>query len=313
MHFAPNPHHVSEILKIGGLCIQVNSDFDWGFFHHKQFSPFFSKSRFHDIQWNFNVIQDNRFRPHHHGLSSGQVISRQNGSAIEPESQSPPHAKTNGVNTDPSDWVIRIDHEDSSCLLDFDAQRADISVIQSKAPFLRNHIISPHFLAPFLPGFQALMLHASAIVRRGRTAVFLALDEGGKSTAARLSPKGIILGDDQIIVRRNGKGFCVFGTPWGLYSYAGAGAPLSGLFLLKKATTFSLAPLETKQLIPFIWKEIQRPLAILPNPLKKKAFSLVCDLVDTVPTWEMAFPRDFIDWNTVDRKMMTHPRAIFGK
>lgn len=158
-------------------------------------------------------------------------------------------------------------------------------------------------LGLFLPSFNACLLHASAIARQGRAAVFLAPDEGGKTTAVRLSPNGTILGDDQVLVRRVRGMFRVWGTPWGLHVDARASAPLAGLFLLKKGERFSLAPLPARELIPFIWGEIHNPLAILPKPLKQKAFNILCDIARSVPCWTLSFPKGHIDWVAVDRSL----------
>lgn len=163
-------------------------------------------------------------------------------------------------------------------------------------------------LALFLPRFNTLMLHASAIVRNGRAAVFLAPDEGGKTTAVRLAPSGCILGDDQVIVRRRRGKFHVWGTPWGLRVNATEHAPLAGLFLLKKARRFSLTPLSAHSIVPFIWEEIKGPLSILPKPLKIRAFSTLCDIAAKTPSWALAFPRHNIDWHKVDEALRTRKR-----
>jgi len=185
-------------------------------------------------------------------------------------------------------------------ILDFLSGRADFYFLKRRGQSIRQRWTGPGLLATFLPNFNALMLHASAIVRNGRAAVFLAPDEGGKTTAVRLAPSGTILCDDQVIVRRGRGGFRAWGTPWGLHVDARTSAPLSGLFLLKKAKRFALEPLQGRSLIPFIWEEIKNPLSILPKPLKKKAFSILCDIVESVPCWTLSFPKNHIDWNEID-------------
>ncbi len=174
--------------------------------------------------------------------------------------------------------------------------------------------MSPAILSPFLPNFKALMLHASAVVHRGKAAVFLAPDEGGKTTAALLAPSGIILGDDQVIVRRVRGSFRVWGTPWGLHVNPRANAPLAGLFLLKKAKRFSLNPLPAQNVVPFMWEEIKNPLSILPKPLKQKAFNLLCDIARSAPCWTLAFPKNHIGWDEIDDAMKRKaPAAARGK
>ena len=191
-------------------------------------------------------------------------------------------------------------HPARMTILDFHSGQANFYFLCQEDGQLPPRWIGPALLAPFLPRFDALMLHASAIVRNDFAAVFLAPDEGGKTTAVRLAPSGTILGDDQVIMRRRRGKFHVWGTPWGLHVNAMKHAPLAGLFLLKKAKRFSLTPIPAHSLVPFIWKEINGTLSILPKPLKKKAFRILCDIAAAAPAWTLAFPRDHIDWKEVD-------------
>lgn len=194
-------------------------------------------------------------------------------------------------------------HRESMSITDFRENRADYYFLVRSGKELPQRCIGPAMLAPFLPSFDALMLHASAIVRGGRAAVFLAPDEGGKTTAVRLAPAGTILGDDQVIVRRGRGRFRVWGTPWGLHVHARASAPLRGLFILQKARRFRLEPVPATELIPRIWEEIKSPLSILPKPLKKKAFGLLCDITAAAPAWRLSFPKEQIDWDTIDEAL----------
>jgi hypothetical protein len=186
-------------------------------------------------------------------------------------------------------------------ILDFQDQRADFFFASGSAPGPEQRVAGPALLAPFLPAFDACLLHASAIARRGRVVVFLAPDEGGKTTAARLSLSGTILGDDQVIVRRSGGGFRVYGTPWGLDVDATSQAPLAGLFLLEKADRFALSPCPARELVPFMWREVMDPISILPKPSKKKAFAVLCAIAAAAPAWRLSFPRDYIDWEAIDQ------------
>jgi hypothetical protein len=192
---------------------------------------------------------------------------------------------------------------ESLTILDFKSNRADFYFRSGSRSGPERKRIGSAMLAPFLPNFDACMLHASAIVRQGRAAVFLAPDEGGKTTAVRLSPSGAILGDDQVIVRRFQGGFLVSGTPWGLHFDGRAQAPLGGLFMLEKADHFSLAPLTAHELVPRIWEEIKNPLSILPRPLKKKAFAFLCEIAAAVPAYRLSFAGEHIDWPVIDRAM----------
>jgi hypothetical protein len=188
-------------------------------------------------------------------------------------------------------------------ILDFHDDRADFYFLDRPGRQLARRWFGPALLAPFLPGFDALLLHASAIVRHGRTAVFLAPDEGGKTTAVRLATDGAVLGDDQVLLRRTRGRFQVWGTPWGLHVNAKEHAALAGLFLLKKADGFNLESMPALDLVPHVWEEIKDPLSLLPKPSIKKAFELVCAIAAAAPAWKMSFAKSRIDWEAVDRAL----------
>ena len=189
---------------------------------------------------------------------------------------------------------------DAVTVLDFKTNSGRVEIGSGFVAHMQATSVGPAILAPFLPSLDACLLHASAIIRDGRAAVFLAPDEGGKTTAVRLASSGTILCDDQVIVRRRRKRFHVWGTPWGLHVNATAHAPLAGLFLLKKSEHFSLTPLPDHSLVPFIWNEIKAPLSVLPKPLKKRAFNILCDITASAPAWTLAFPKNHIDWREID-------------
>ncbi len=93
-------------------------------------------------------------------------------------------------------------------------------------------------------------VHAcGAVDADGAARVFLGVSGAGKTTLARRlrSECGLeILSDDRIIIRRNGSGFRVFGTPWhgeGRFALPD-GAPLAELYLLEQGPRFELMQLE---------------------------------------------------------------------
>ena len=200
-------------------------------------------------------------------------------------------------------WLAIEMHEGSVTILDFRQNRSDMFFSPEFADELAWRGAGPAMLALFLPNFDACLLHASAIVRQGKAAVFMAPDEGGKTTAVRLSSSGTVLGDDQVVLRRSGSGFRVSGTPWGLHADAKTQARLGGLFLLTKADGFALEPLPVRDLASQIWEEIKDPLSLLPKPLKKKAFAIICAISAAVPAWRLSFARDHIDWEAIDKAM----------
>lgn len=155
-------------------------------------------------------------------------------------------------------------------------------------------------MAMLLVDFSALLLHCSAVLRKGRVAVFFAPDEGGKSTAASLSPGNRILNDDRNIIRRTNSKFKVFSTPWGQKSSGDIHGDLGGLFILEKSDSFQLIPLDPKQIVKYLWEEHLHFFSSLPKKQKIKTFELLVSISRSVPVYFMKFNRDFIDWKQID-------------
>jgi hypothetical protein len=155
----------------------------------------------------------------------------------------------------------------------------------------------------FLPRFSALMMHSSGLIRGGRAALFLAKDGGGKTTALRQATEGLLLNDDQIILRQEGDGFVAHGTPLGRLTDGPCQAPLSALFALEKARSFGLEPAKPANLVQHLWDEHRVYTSVLPKPLKLRAFDLLYDVCHQVPAYKMRFPKDHVDWAAIDAAM----------
>src|SRR4029434_10455481 len=99
----------------------------------------------------------------------------------------------------------------------------------------------------------AALLHASAVVERGRAWVFSGPSGSGKTTIARLAGERRFLNDETVGLRRGPRAYSAHATPF--YGSGGpemaranARAPLRGLCFLRKAERFShrrLSPAET--------------------------------------------------------------------
>jgi len=174
----------------------------------------------------------------------------------------------------------------------------------AKAALKDKRILGSGLLAPFLPARSAFLLHAAAVADDdGRASLFLAPDEGGKTTAARLGRPGIIIGDDQVVLRRERGGFWVHGTPWGLISAGPIKAKLGGIFLLEKARRFRLTPLKAADAVGFIWDEHRNMTDFIPAEMRKKAFVLITDACSSVPVFRLRFSKDSLDWQAVAARL----------
>ncbi|MCX6556584.1 MAG: hypothetical protein NTW95_04005 [Candidatus Aminicenantes bacterium] len=295
---------IRQTFVIGGLNIVIRSPQNLPFLNDDRFDPFRGDTTAADICWDYQII-----------LPADLILP-----PLDPESdtllaqacrigrESPLLAATQVKASleqarEHADQLVVEMHQEAVTILDFSTHRADMFFNPDFGNQLRQHCIGPAMLALFMPHFSAMLLHASAVVRKGKTAVFLAPDEGGKTTAARNSPEGTILCDDQVLVRQTHGGFQASGTPWGLYCNSKLQAPLSGLFLLEKSGHFALNPLPPKELSRYLWEEHKNQLAILPPPLQAKAREITVAISNSVPSWKLSFSKDTIDWEAIDNAM----------
>jgi hypothetical protein len=86
---------------------------------------------------------------------------------------------------------------------------------------------------------RGVMVHACGISYRGRGILFLGTSGAGKSTTAELwqSREGAtVVSDDRVVVRPDGPGFRIYGTPW--HGEASCeepvSAPLAAVFILEQ-------------------------------------------------------------------------------
>lgn len=154
-----------------------------------------------------------------------------------------------------------------------------------------------------LPSFSAFVIHSSGVNLDERTALFLGPDEGGKTTVAKMPPTDLVLCDDYNIIKRIGKQFFAYGTPWGTMANSQNEKRLGGLFFLEKSSFFDLTPIPSAQAVERIWNDNSRFVQFSPKVLKTKAFELVCDICQHVPAYRMSFPREQIDWKQISQSM----------
>ena len=94
-----------------------------------------------------------------------------------------------------------------------------------------------------------LVLHACGVAIGGRAVLFCGRSGAGKTTLARLFrrvlPAATVLSDDRIVVRRRGRSWRAFGTPWhgsGRFATAGS-APVAAVAFLEQSRGTRLLPI----------------------------------------------------------------------
>lgn len=155
----------------------------------------------------------------------------------------------------------------------------------------------------FLLHFSAVTIHSSCLFRNTSACVFLSPDEGGKSTVLELLSNANKLSDDQNIIRKEGNKFFAYGTPWGSVSNNHPKAKVGGLFLLEKSLNFELIPIKPQDALQFLWNEHKKFWDIQPKAQRIQAFKILYDACFQIPVFKMKFPKDYVDWDAIDKAM----------
>lgn len=160
--------------------------------------------------------------------------------------------------------------------------------------------IDSHLFSYSLHSFSAAMIHSSCVSFDGRAAVFLAMDEGGKTTAASLCKGGRVLADDQILFRKqDDSSWLAYGTPWTTFPPDPGHAVPAAFFLLEKADEFSLTELSSRELFSFLWDEHFKLRFQIPSMYQTTLFDLYRELSSSAPVYLMKFPKDYIDQDAI--------------
>lgn len=187
----------------------------------------------------------------------------------------------------------------SIVITDFLQHRMDIFYSGDNVRTIIEGRVDPLIFSPFLHDMNALIIHSSCVSFDGRAAVFLAMDEGGKTTAASLCIGGSVLADDQIIFRKQDGQWLAYGTPWSTFPPDPGSAVPAAFFLLEKADDFSLTKLGSRELFSFLWGEHQSARFQIPRTYHIELLDLYRDLSTSAQVYLMRFPKDYIDQDAI--------------
>lgn len=188
----------------------------------------------------------------------------------------------------------------SVTIFDFASQELFLFFTPDMAEDIVDFRLGADIFTPFLSNFSATMVHSSGLVRNNKAALFLAPDEGGKTTAVKLSKKGTILSDDQIIIKKEGDIFMAYATPWGMIINNSQHARLGGFFLLEQADRFELIKIKKEDVLEYLWNEHKTYRFFLPRKIKIKFFDILYAACCQVPVYKMFFPKNYVDWDAID-------------
>ena len=151
--------------------------------------------------------------------------------------------------------------------------------------------------------FNRIILHGSGFIRNGKAYIFLAIDEGGKTTLIKRNRNHRIINDDQIFYSIKNHQVFAYATPFGRVSDGPGSAPIAAFFYINKSKRFSIKKRDYKGLINSFWMDNYETFASLPKDLKKKAFKLISDISMSVPIFELHADHGNIDWDQVDEAL----------
>jgi hypothetical protein len=156
--------------------------------------------------------------------------------------------------------------------------------------------------ACFLPGSDALPLHAAAVVVAGSGVVFVGVSGAGKSTLARTSPWPVL--SDEEVVLRGPQRWRVEASPLlrGHASVTRASAPLHAVLDLEKSDTLELSRLSSAEALRRIARVVLVPAHA---SVWSETLRALCRLVESVPVYRLAWARQRPPWGELEALLAT--------
>ena len=149
---------------------------------------------------------------------------------------------------------------------------------------------------------DALLLHASGIIRDTRGYVFFGPSGSGKTTITRLSQAHTVLSDDLVILKKQDARWRVYGVPFrGDLPEAprtNAAADLHGIFALAKDSQHRVLPLPPPEAVARLSACVPFVMA---HPGNARRVTGICaGLNASVPVRALHFDRDSKFWEVID-------------
>jgi hypothetical protein len=177
-------------------------------------------------------------------------------------------------------------------------------------PENKADMMDPLFLARFrnsisasLVNFSCFLLHGAGAMTKNGAALFLAPDEGGKTTLIKKFNANEVLGDDQVVLRFMENNFYLYSTPFGTMTCGPAKSKLAGIFMIKKSKRFKIRPANANDILRFIWKESFFKTVVLPKTLRTRIFELLYQFCRRIPSYYIHAPIDSLDFAAIDETM----------
>ncbi len=177
--------------------------------------------------------------------------------------------------------------------------------------YLPEHYVKANMgpiFATFLTCFGAFLVHGAGLIMGGKAVLFLAPDEGGKSTVLESGQGHAVLSEDQVLLRAQNGAVTAHSTPLGGPSKGPASAEIGAIFLLEKAREFRISRVFDHEVISFICRDNLNRIFHLPKHLKARAFELFSKACSQAALRRMEFPKAHVEWEAIAEVVETHGR-----
>ncbi|MEK7543650.1 MAG: hypothetical protein AAB557_02185 [Patescibacteria group bacterium] len=163
-----------------------------------------------------------------------------------------------------------------------------------RLPFLKFNMYFRNIACSVLKKHGGLILHGSALVHNNLGYVFVGPPGAGKSTMRKLFSDYTCLGDDTAIVRKVGKRYYMFGSPFYQktnIAYSNVKIPLRGVYILKQATITKLVHLSYAESLSQILANTFMSTVNSLSDERTKTISLVMHMIDEIPIVMLNFEK----------------------
>ena len=172
-----------------------------------------------------------------------------------------------------------------------------------------NNRLITYLASQLLALNNGMLLHAAAVVRDNKAFLFLGVAGSGKSTAAAISKRYTVLGDDVITVRRRGKSYYALPTPWRQQPFIkfrkGRNAKIAAIFFIKKSERVRFRALAPEHALANMLSSHIHFLSLTEGAFLRKIFFTASGLARAIPAYEMEFSKKSDFWPELEE-------AVYG-
>ena len=169
----------------------------------------------------------------------------------------------------------------------------------AREPAFNDRLITYAYSQALAPE-NGMLLHASAVVKEKKAFLFLGPSGAGKSTAAALSVKYKVIGDDVVAVKVSGASYSVFPTPWKQAPFTKGAERAKGkvkaFFFIRKSRQVSFKPIPPEEALKRILYSHIHFLCYTRRPLLDDIFAAASGFVRDIPAYDMEFTKDDDFW-----------------